>query len=112
MNRTILLTFVGAFAVTACADSATGPQVDARSVAANYGKVAAIGDFQRRKVLGEGGADCEDQHDRRAHVHPGKHRPHEMAREGAALSFDLGRGLFSHCVNRVCVHRRRPRCWQ
>ena len=52
MHRKILLTFMGAFAVTACADSATGPQADARPIAANYGKVAAIGDFQRYVAIG------------------------------------------------------------
>jgi GDSL-like Lipase/Acylhydrolase len=52
MHRTTLLTFMGVFAVTACADSATGPQVDARPATPSYGKVAAIGDFQRYVAIG------------------------------------------------------------
>ena len=52
MYRPILLSLIGAVTLTACADSATAPRTDARSLDAHLGVVAAAGDFQRYVAIG------------------------------------------------------------
>src|SRR5215204_1764097 len=52
MYRPILLSLIGAVTLTACADSATAPRADVRSLDAHLGVVAAAGDFQRYVAIG------------------------------------------------------------
>jgi lysophospholipase L1-like esterase len=52
MYRPILLSLVGAVALSACADSATAPRRDARPLDARLGVVAAAGEFQRYVAIG------------------------------------------------------------
>ena len=52
MHRPIFLSLIGAVTLTACADSATAPSTDARSLGASPSVVAAVGDFQRYVAIG------------------------------------------------------------
>ena len=52
MHRPTLLALIGAVALTACADSATGPRPDARSLGAGRDVIDAAGDFHRYVAIG------------------------------------------------------------